>query len=214
MKKISLISLVVFFLDRVTKVIISNNEEEKSLIDWNEIENINQDIIGWIEIEDTNINYPILQDDNSLNYLYHSFDNNYDKNGSIFTINDNPFIDKETVLFGHNMKSGLMFSDLKNYLNKEFFINHQEFMIYTKNQNYTAKIFSAYSIGVKEEEENIKDLNFDEKIKYYKDKSSIKVDDINNIEKVVKLATCSYINNHVKPTNQRYYIIAKIEKEK
>ena len=44
--------------------------------------------------------------------------------------------------------------------------------------------------------------------------SKYSVDDIGNIEKIIKLSTCSYINNHTRPTNQRYYIIAKLEKIK
>ena len=200
--------------DLVKKVIICNNEERKDIINWDELNKINEDIIGWIKIDDTNINYPILLDNNNLYYLNHSFNNDYDKNGSIFTLDINPFTNKITNIFGHNMKSGLMFSDLKNYLDKDFFTNHQEFIIYTKNQNYIAKIFSAYSTGIKEEERSIKDLSFDDEINYYKKMSAIKVDETGDIENIVKLSTCSYINNHVKPTNQRYYIIAKIEKEK
>ena len=46
-------------------VIIENNEEENIKIDWEKLRNTNKDIIGWIRIEDTNINYPILQDDES-----------------------------------------------------------------------------------------------------------------------------------------------------
>ena len=188
-----------------------DDRKEEFIIDWQEINKINSDIIGWIKIDDTSINYPILKDDNNLKYLYHSFDKSYNRNGSIFTIDNNPFLDNKTTIYGHNMKSGLMFSDLKNYLDKNFFMNHQEFIIYTKNQNYIAKVFSAYSIGTKEEENNIKNLNYEEEIKYYKEKSVVKVEE-KNIENIVKLSTCSYINNHVKPTNHRYYIVAKIEK--
>lgn len=195
----------------VVDIIDIDDRKEEFIIDWQEINKINSDIIGWIKIDDTSINYPILKDDNNLKYLYHSFDKSYNRNGSIFTIDNNPFLDNKTTIYGHNMKSGLMFSDLKNYLDKNFFMNHQEFIIYTKNQNYIAKVFSAYSIGIKEEENNIKNLNYEEEIKYYKEKSVVKVEE-KNIENIIKLSTCSYINNHVKPTNQRYYIVAKIEK--
>ncbi len=189
-----------------------DNEEEKTNIDWNKLENINKDIIGWIKIENTNINYPILKDDDNLKYLKHSFNGKYNKNGSIFTLNDNPFQDNETIIYGHNMKSGLMFSELSKYMNEEFLKTHLNFEIYTKNTTYKATIFSCYSIGVNKEENNIKLLNFQEEIEYYKKASKYSIDNIGEIEKIVKLSTCSYLNNHTTPTDQRYYIVAKLEK--
>ena len=90
-------------------VIIESNDEEKTKIDWQKLKSINRDIIGWIKIENTNINYPILQDNDELKYLRHSFNKEYNKNGSIFTLNNRPFEDKKTVLYGHNMKNETMF---------------------------------------------------------------------------------------------------------
>ena len=167
-------------------VIIEVNTEDKISIDWNKINEINKDIIGWIRITGTNINYPILQDNNNLKYLKHTFNGKYNKNGSIFTLNNDPFYDDETVIFD----------------------------IYTKEQNYKAEIFSVYSIGIETEEKNTKSLNFEEKIKYYKKISKFSIDNTKEIKKIVKLSTCSYLNNHTTPTNQRYYIVASLKKVK
>lgn len=185
--------------------------KEKSDIDWAKLEEINKDIIGWIKIENTNINYPILRDDKDLKYLKHSFDGKYNNNGSIFTLNDNPFQDNKTIIHGHNMKNGIMFSELSKYMDKEFFHEHLKFDIYTKNQKYKATIFSCYSIGIEIEENNIKSLGFKEEIEYYKKSSKYSIKNIGEIEKIIKLSTCSYLNNHTTPTNQRYYVIAKLE---
>lgn len=193
-------------------VIIENNEEESIDIDWEKLRNTNKDIIGWIRIEDTNINYPILQDDESLKYLKHLYDGKYNENGSIFTINEKPFLDDITVLYGHNMKNRAMFSELDKYMDRKFFEEHSIIEIYTENQNYKATIFSCYSIGVNIEENNIKLLDFNEEIEYYKKKSKHSTGDVGKIEKILKLSTCSYLNNHTIPTNQRYYIVAKLEK--
>lgn len=194
------------------EIIEENNNENKLEIDWDKLKDINKDIIGWIRIPDTNINYPILKSDETLSYINHSFNGNYNKNGSIFTLNNKPFEDNVTIVYGHNMKSGIMFSNLSKYMNEEFFYKHLNFEIYTKNQNYKAKVFSCYSIGVNEEDSNIKLLDFKEEVEYYKKISKYSLDNITGIEKVVKLSTCSYLNNHTTPTNQRYYIIAKLEK--
>lgn len=200
--------------DLIEDVVIDSKEDEQEEfnIDWEKLETINVDIIGWIKIDNTNINYPILKDNDSLKYLNRSYDGKYNKNGSIFTLNNNPFIDDVTTIYGHNMKSGIMFSALGKYLDEDFFYQHSIFFIYTKNQNYKATIFSCYSTNVNTEENNLKNLEFNDEIKYYKRKSKIAVNNIDNIEKIIKLSTCSYINNHTTPTNQRYYIMAKLEK--
>lgn len=197
----------------IQSVIIEEDtkEENKTQINWQELKNINKDIIGWIRIKDTHIDYPVLQDNNNLMYLKHSFNKNYNKNGSIFTLNSEPFCDNITILYGHNTRSGLMFTDLEKYMNTDFYNEHTNFEIYTENQNYTAEVFSIYSTGVKTEENNIKSLNFANEVEYYKKMSVHRVYNIGKIEKIVKLSTCSYLNNHSTPTNQRYYIVASLK---
>lgn len=185
-----------------------NEDTQEKEIDWDYLKSVNEDIIGWIEIEDTNISYPILKDDN-LYYLKHSFNKKYNSNGSIFTTNNNPFEDEETIIYGHNMKNGSMFSNLGKFLDEEFLYSHLKFKIYTPEKNYEAYIFSVYSIGVETESSNIKTLDFEARIDYYKKASKYSID-IDNVEKIVKLSTCSYINAKTRPTDQRYYIIASL----
>jgi len=185
--------------------------KEDTAINWQELEEINKDIIGWIKIENTNINYPILKDDEKLKYLKYSFDGKANSNGAIFTLNKNPFEDLKTNIHGHNMKNGIMFSELSQYMKNNFFNKNSIFYIYTQNQNYKATIFSCYSIGINIEENNIKSLKFQEEIEYYKKSSVNSNQNIGEIKKIVKLSTCSYLNSHISPTDQRYYIIAKLE---
>lgn len=187
-----------------------DKETKEKYIDWNYLKTVNEDIIAWIEIEDTNINYPILKD-NNLYYLKHSFDKRTNNNGSIFVTDIEPFIRAETVVYGHNMKNGTMFSSLGNYLKEDFLKSHLKFKIYTPNGDYEATIFSVYSIGISNENDNIKSLNFKEKIEYYKSSSKFDIEcNEDDIEKIVKLSTCSYINATTNPTDQRYYIIANL----
>lgn len=186
-----------------------DDETKETTIDWEYLKSVNTDIVGWIEIEDTNINYPILKDKN-LYYLKHSFDKKYNSNGSIFTTNNSPFMDEETIIYGHNMKNETMFSNLGKYMNKDFLDSHSKIKIYTPECSYEGTIFSVYSIGIENESNNIKSLNFDERIEYYKKASKYNMK--NNVEicKIVKLSTCSYINARTRPTDQRYYILADI----
>lgn len=194
----------------IKETIIVNEETEEKNIDWNRLNEINKDIIAWIEIPDTIINYPILKDKN-LYYLNHSYNKKYNSNGSIFTTNYKPFEEVETSLYGHNMKNGSMFSTLDKYMDEDYLYTHQKFKIYTPNENYEATIFSVYSIGVNTETNNIKELNFDEKINYYKKASEINIRVDKEITKIVKLSTCSYINARTSPTDQRYYVIAYLD---
>jgi sortase B len=189
-----------------------NNDEKDNTINWDKMLEINKDIIGWIRIENTNINYPILKDNDNLKYLKHSYNGNYNSNGSIFTLNNDPFNEKITTIYGHNMKNGIMFSELSKYMNEEFLKEHSNIEIYTKAQNYKATIFSCYSIDVNQEEINIKLLDFEDEIEYYKKASKYSIDNIGEIKKIIKLSTCSYLNNHTTPTTQRYYIVANLEK--
>lgn len=188
----------------------TGNENTKKLIDWNYLNSTNPDIIGWIEIEDTNINYPILKDNGNLYYLKHSYNKKYNSNGSIFTLDNKPFENEETLIYGHNMKNNSMFSQLGNYLDIDFLNSHKNIKIYTPNQNYIGEIFSCYSISIEDENNNIKSLDFNEKIEYYKSKSKYKIEFTEKINKIIKLSTCSYINARTHPTNQRYCIIAHL----
>ena len=196
-------------IELIEKVITEEKTEKDIEIDWEKLKNINEDIIGWIKIDNTNINYPIIKNENNY-YLKHSFDKKYNSNGAIFTTNIFPFKDDETIVYGHNMKNGSMFSNLGKYLNKEFLDLHSKYKIYTVDKNYEATIFSVYSIGVNEEMQNLKLLNFDERVKYYKNISKYKIEYNENINKIVKLSTCSYLNAKTRPTDQRYYIIASL----
>lgn len=187
--------------------VVIEKDDKKENIDWEKLKFINDDIVGWIEIENANINYPILKDNDDLYYLKHTFEKKYNRNGSIFTLDTNPF-QEETVIYGHNMRNGLMFSDLGNYMNEKFLEEHKTVHIYTEKENYDADIFSVYSIGVNIEENNIKDLDFESRIEYYKKTSKFEIKNYNESKKIVKLCTCSYLQNHAIPTDQRYFIVA------
>lgn len=193
----------------VDEIVEENSDTNELQIDWEELKLINSNIVAWIKIENTNINYPILQDNENLFYLRHSFNKKYNSNGSIFTIDESPFDIEETTIYGHNMKNGIIFSELGKFLNQDFLNSHLYFNIYTPSCNYVCKVFSVYSTDVESEEKNIKQLDFSQRIEYYKSKSKYVLEKEKN-DKIVKLSTCSYLNNKTRPTNQRYYIVATI----
>lgn len=88
----------------------------------------NPDMVGWIKIEGTNIDYPVMQSSTEEYeyYLKHSFNKEEDKNGTPFVDARNNIWNRDTnlVIYGHNMRSGLMFGTLKNYLEEDFRLEH------------------------------------------------------------------------------------------
>lgn len=198
----------------INNTIVENidDNEKNMIINWNKLNEINNDIVAWIRIDGTNINYPILKDNENLKYLKRTYSGEYNSNGSIFTLDENAFESKITTVYGHNMKNGLMFSQLSKYMDKKFLNEHKTFSIFTSKEEYRATIFSCYSTNVYEEEKSIRDLEFEEEIKYYKKNSKHILQSDVKIKKIVKLCTCSYLNNRSVPTTERYYIVAYLEK--
>lgn len=97
----------------------------KKNIDFEELhKTVCEDIYAWIYIPNTNIDYPLLQHatDNSY-YLEHNLDDSEGYPGCIYTENNNSkdFTDRHTVIYGHNMRDGRMFSDLHKYEDREFY---------------------------------------------------------------------------------------------
>ena len=85
----------------------------------------NKRIVGWIKIEGTKIDYPVMQTVNNEYYLDHNYNQEYDKNGSIFMDKDctPAFPNTNMIIYGHHMKSGKMFGNL-NYYSKEHMGNY------------------------------------------------------------------------------------------
>lgn len=118
-------------------------------IDFEELQEINPELYAWITIDGTVIDYPVAQHDASDNeyYLHRNMYGEYQFSGCLYTeaANAKDFSDPLTVIYGHNMRNGSMFHGLHQFLDKEFFDEHQEFYVYTATDRYTYKIFAAYT---------------------------------------------------------------------
>jgi sortase B len=119
---------------------------EKNL-DWDALHEENADIYAWIYVPDTDVDYPVLQHptDNSY-YLNYNIDGTKGFPGCIYTENYNSkdFTDPHTVIYGHNLKSGLMFSTLHNFEDEEVFAGDHYIFIYTEDYVFVYEIFAAY----------------------------------------------------------------------
>lgn len=115
-------------------------------IDFEALTAYNSDVVGWIRIPGTNVNYSLVQADDNSKYLRHSIDLTWNEFGWPFLEyrNKPDFTDKNTVIYGHNIVSGLMFADLANIYNGSLG-NDVEIDIYRKDYRLlTYKVFSSY----------------------------------------------------------------------
>lgn len=86
----------------------------------------NKKLIGWLKIDDTNIDYPVMQTENNEYYLDHNFNQEYDKNGSLFLDCSCSVYPRSTnmIIYGHHMKSGSMFGNLQKYAKESYGEKH------------------------------------------------------------------------------------------
>lgn len=96
------------------------------LPEYQTLYNKNKKLIGWLKIDDTIIDYPVMQTANNEYYLDHNFNQEYDKNGSLFMDAACDVVHRNTnlIIYGHHMKSGKMFGNLNSYSSKEYCEKH------------------------------------------------------------------------------------------
>ena len=106
-------------------------------VDFAALREINPDIVAWIYIEGTKINYPIVQGEDNSYYLKHLFSGEWNGSGCIFLDfrNDASFADRHSIIYGHHMKNGTMFTDLDKYKKQEFFDEHPIALLITPDKN-------------------------------------------------------------------------------
>ena len=100
--------------------------ELKVLPEYETLYNKNKKLIGWLKIDDTIIDYPVMQTSNNEYYLDHNFNQEKDNNGSIFMDADCVAYPRSQnlILYGHHMKSGKMFGDLEKYASESYYKKH------------------------------------------------------------------------------------------
>ena len=109
---------------------------------------INNETVGWIKVNNTKIDYPVVQSKDNNYYLEHDYKKWHNTMGWIFMdYRNNPTsLDKNTIIYGHNVRSGIMFGTLKNTLSPSWYKNENNYIISfnTKDESTTWKVFSIY----------------------------------------------------------------------
>ena len=192
---------------------IEEDSKEEFKIDFDKLKTQNKDVKGWIQVNNTNINYPFVQYKDNDYYLTHSFDKKYTDAGWIFLDYRNNIddFDRNTIIYGHARLDKTMFGTLKNVLKKDWYTNtdNQIIKLYTLNEYTEWQVFSVYHIETEDYyiRTEFTDNEFNEFIKTLKKRSiyNFNVDlDIN--DKILTLSTC-----HLK--NEKIVLHAKLIKK-
>ncbi|MDS9472741.1 class B sortase [Sporosarcina pasteurii] len=176
----------------------------------------NDELVGWITIEGTQIDYPILQADNNVDYLRRNFYKEKNIAGSIFMDfrNDVQTPGLNTILYGHRMKDGSMFEQLTKFQDKDFFKNHQTFEYDTLYDSYVAEIFAVYI--TKTDFDYIQtdfstDEEYEQLLAGIREKSMYETDvEVKADDHILTLSTCDYA---LDPNDGRLVVQAKLVKK-
>lgn len=160
---------------------------------------INQDIVGWLTIDGTEVDYPILQAEDNEFYLTRNYKKEQTRAGSIFLDFRNGIrgTDQNTVIYGHRMKDNSMFGSLKRYLDKKYFEAHPVIYYDTLYGSYDLEIFSVYRTTA---DVNYIRTSFNseheyaEFIRQSKQRSEYDTGvNVSTSDRIVTLSTCDYV---------------------
>lgn len=182
------------------------SESVERILKVQQLQKINDDIVGWIQIEGTNINYPVLQGRDNEYYLSHNYKKEKSEKGSIF-LNYNydwKIPSNNLLIYGHNLINGQMFKDLLKYKDEYFYKKHKNIRFTTNNKDIEYEILSAFYskiyykmetnafkfyefINSKKDEEYNKFIDSAKNISLYNTGVEAKYGD-----ELITLVTCSY----------------------
>ena len=196
-------------------------ETTKKMIQVKSLKQENSDIVGFLEIENTNISYPVVQGNDNEYYMTHNYKKEKSKNGSIFLDKDYDWniVENNYLIYGHNLNNGTMFQELLKYENENYYKEHPTILFTTIDEEQTFDIISVFKSKVYYTSDNVfkyyffinpkTEEKYNDYIKNIKQESLYKIEKTANYgTQLITLSTCSY---HVK--DGRFVIVgAKVEK--
>lgn len=204
--------------DTITDQVRKENEEDGDSglslpsIDFDELEKLNPDIIGWLYCPDTPINYPVLQGADNSFYLTHLADGSEGIYGALFLDFESSFEDRHSIIYGHHMKNGSMFASLTNYSEQSYYDEHPTFYLITRSGTYEISLFSGFTTTATSRAfERVFDSTaaLQEWLQWMQEMSDFQSETlITDMGKVVSMSTCAYSFN-----NARYVLTGIINQK-
>lgn len=180
-----------------------------------DLKKLNPDVKAWIQVPKTNIDYPVVQGQDDMEYINKNVYGEFELSGAIFLscLNKDDFSDPYNLVYGHNMKNGGMFADVADFTNKEYFETHQKGKLYLTDATRKIQFFACMKVTAADakiyhpdgyRKENLKDL-LD-----YIQANAVQYRDVNVADEnsLIALSTCSEAE-----TNGRVVLIGKLERE-
>lgn len=139
-------------------VVHKDTPEERVYVlldEYKTLYNKNKNLIGWLKIDDTLIDYPVMQTSDNEYYLDHNLNQEYDKNGSLFLDKECDIIKPSTnfIIYGHHMKSGRMFGGLKEYKSESYYKKHKYIQFDTIYEKGTYEVMYVFNSKIYYEDE-------------------------------------------------------------
>lgn len=183
----------------------NNSEEDQQNENLKKLQEINPEICGWIKIDDTNIDYPVLYKAGDTDYyLSHNYKKENSRYGSI-TVDarcTDGVKSKNVILHGHHMKDGQMFANLMKFGDVSFCRNHQTIRFDTFEKNGLWKVFAVFKASTLPEQGEVfnyyitkfsNKIDFNKYIKEIRKRSLIDFPiDVKYSDRLLTLSTCSY----------------------
>ena len=182
---------------------ISNDEDDYE-INFANLKETNKDVVGWLDVPNTNIKYPVVKAKDNSYYLTHNFSGEYNYGGWIFADyrNNCDGSDKNLVIYGHNVRDNSMFGSLKNILEEKWYNDENNYNItfMTENKNDIYRVFSIYKIEAEDYyiQTKFKDNNaFEEFANKIKERSIKNFDvQVGAEDSILTLSTCANNNKY------------------
>ncbi len=185
-------------------------------VDFGTLQGENQDIIGWIEVPETNIDYPVLCTSDNAFYLNHDEYGEYDTYGAIFIDMSNApdFSSPVTVAYGHYTPDETHFTQLHKYEDRDFFDTNKAVYVYTPGHQQTYEVVAAFLA----DDRNVlfqKDYSTPDGMQEFIDwmagtrglEANINLDGVTAADKFLMLSTCTQEAYH---DGYRYVVVAKL----
>lgn len=139
--------------NQIRNTIITDKKEEEDIpftVDFAKLKEMNNDAVAWLNIEDTDISYAVVQAEDNDYYLHRNLQKEYSFAGTLFTDyqNSSDFSDFNTIIYGHNMKNGSMFGKLKKYKDVNYYNEHPYIDLFIDGQKLRYQVFSARDVDV------------------------------------------------------------------
>lgn len=197
-------------------------ESTKRMIQVKSLQQENSDIVGFLEIENTNISYPVVQGLDNEYYMTHNYKKEKSKNGAIFLDKDYDWNIQSNnyLIYGHNLNNGTMFQELLKYADESYYKEHSKILFTTADEEESYDIISVFKSKVYYTSDDVFKYYFfinpeteEEYNDYIKNVKELSLYDIEETAQygtqLITLSTCSY---HVK--DGRFVIVgAKREKQ-